>query len=65
MPYPISVVPRYLDEPLEHMLKRLKRKLKHDGRILEMRRKEYFIRPGELRRQKRRRKKFSDGRNIE
>ena len=60
----ISVEKRFADEDIDTMLKRFKRKLKHNGRIVEMRKKEYYVRPGELKRQKMRRKKTSDGAEL-
>lgn len=64
MAFPISVTKRFSEESIDSMLKRLKRKLKNDGRILEMRKKEYFIKPSELKRMKKRRKKTSDGETL-
>jgi small subunit ribosomal protein S21 len=56
-----SVLPRFPGEDVEQMLKRFKRKTKHSGLIVELRKREYFVRPGELKRQKMRRKKTSTG----
>ena len=61
----ITVTPRYQGEDIENMLRRLKRKVKQDNRLLDIKKHEYFIRPGELRRQKRRRSRYSDGTPIE
>ena len=61
----VSVLQRFKDEDIEMMLRRFKRKMKRSGLILEMRKKEFFVRPGELRRQKKRRRKTSDGETID
>jgi len=55
---------RYKNEPIEAMLSRFKRLLKNENIFIDMRKHDYFIRPGELRRQKRRRKKTISGEEI-
>jgi len=60
----ISVYPRYAEEPIDSMLFRLKKLMKEDNRILDMRKHDFYIKPGEKKRLKRRRKKTVDGNNI-
>jgi|TARA_Y100000310_G_C20445158_1_gene698028 ribosomal protein S21 len=52
------------NEGIESMLKRFKRVLKDEGRFIEMRKQDFFVKPSELKRKKRRRKKFVDGTDI-
>ena len=47
----IQVTPRK-GEPIDAAIKRLKRKVLRDGLLKEVRGREYFVRPGEKRRQK-------------
>ncbi len=54
----------YENETLDHALRRLKRKLKMDNMIPILRKNESFISPSEEKRMKKRRKKFSDGRQF-
>jgi ribosomal protein S21 len=60
----ISVLRRYEDEPIDYMLARLKRKMKYNNAIIEMRKKDFYMKPSEERKLKRRRKKTSDGMEI-
>jgi ribosomal protein S21 len=50
---------------LERALRELKRKLKKDGFYKEIRRREYFISPSEERKLKKRRRKSTDGEDLE
>lgn len=59
----ISVYPRE-GEDIDSVLKRFKRKLKDDGMIIELRRREYFMKPSEIKKMKRRRKKTIDGEKL-
>jgi len=52
-------------EDKEYALRRFKQKLKRDDRFVEMRRHDYFIKPSAKKRLKRRRKKLSDGRDMQ
>ena len=61
----ITVTPRYSGEDIENMLRRLKRKVKQDNRLLDIKKHEFFIRPGEIKRQKQRRSRYADGTPIE
>jgi len=61
----VSVIPRdNSSQSLERALRDLKRKLKKDDFYKEMRRREYFISPSELKKLKKRRKKTTDGGDL-
>ena len=61
----VSVIPRdNSSQSLERALRELKRKLKKDDFYKEMRRREYFISPSELKKLKKRRKKTTDGGDL-
>lgn len=61
----VSVIPRdNSSQSLERALRELKRKLKKDDFYKEMRRREYFISPSELKKLKKRRKKTIDGGDL-
>lgn len=51
-------------ENIENLLRRFKKKLKYEGRFLEMRKKDFYIKKSERLRKRRRRKKLSDGTSI-
>jgi len=51
-------------EDVENLLRRFKRKLKKEDRIIEIRKWDYYQKPSDKKRAKRRRKKFSDGRDF-
>jgi len=51
-------------EDVENLLRRFKRKLKKEDRIMEIRKWDYFEKPSDKKRAKRRRRKFSDGRDF-
>ena len=61
MAFPLSVTKRFQDETVDQMLKRLKRKMKHDNRIIEMRKHEYYEKPSVKKRRKRRNGMRSSG----
>lgn len=52
-------------ENIEVLLRRFKRLLKKDGRIMEIRKWDYYVKPSEKKKLKKRRKKFTDGSNIQ
>ena len=61
----VSVIPRdNSSQSLERALRELKRKLKKDDFYKEMRRREYFVSPSELKKLKKRRKKTIDGGDL-
>ena len=61
----VSVIPRdNSPQSLERALRELKRKLKKDDFYKEMRRREYFVSPSELKKLKKRRKKTIDGGDL-
>ena len=61
----VSVIPRdNSSHSLERALRELKRKLKKDDFYKEMRRREYFVSPSELKKLKKRRKKTIDGGDL-
>ena len=61
----VSVIPRdNSSQSLERALRELKRKLKKDDFYKEMRRREYFISPSELKKLKKGRKKTTDGGDL-
>ena len=61
----VSVIPRDNSaQSLERALRELKRKLKKDDFYKEMRRREYFVSPSELKKLKKRRKKTIDGGDL-
>ena len=61
----VSVIPRdNSPQSLERALRELKRKLKKDDFYKEMRKREYFISPSELKKLKKRRKKATDGGDL-
>ena len=61
----VSVIPRdNSPQSLERALRELKRKLKKDDFYKEMRKREYFISPSELKKLKKRRKKTTDGGDL-
>ena len=60
----VSVELRNQDD-LEHALRLLKRKLKREGFFLEMRKREYFRKPSEIKKSKRRRRKAIDGTELQ
>ena len=61
----VSVIPRdNSSQSLERALRELKRKLKKDDFYKEMRRREYFISPSELKKLKKRRKNTTDGGDL-
>jgi len=64
MSKPHISVKAYRGEKVESLYRRFKRKLKHENFILEIRKSDYFIKPSEKRRQKKRRRKFTDGTTI-
>jgi len=51
-------------EDLEHALRLLKRKLKRDGFFLELRNREYYKKPSEIKKAKKRRRKVIDGTEL-
>ena len=58
----VSVIPRDSSpQSLERALRELKRKLKKDDFYKEMRKREYFVSPSELKKLKKRRKKTTFG----
>ena len=59
----VSVELRNPDD-LEHALRSLKRKLKREGFFVEMRKREYFRKPSEIKKAKRRRRKAIDGTEL-
>ena len=59
----VSVELRNKDD-LEHALRLLKRKLKREGFFVEMRKREYFRKPSEIKKSKRRRSKTIDGTEL-
>ena len=56
----VSVELRSPDD-LEHALRLLKRKLKRDGFYVEMRKREFYKKPSEIKKAKKRRRKSIDG----
>ena len=61
----VSVIPRdNSSQSLERALRELKRKLKRDDFYKELRRREYFVSPSELKKLKKRRKKATDGGDL-
>ena len=61
----VSVIPRdNSSQSLERALRELKRKLKKDDFYKELRRREYFVSPSELKKLKKRRKKATDGGDL-
>ena len=61
----VSVIPRdNSSQSLERALRELKRKLKKDDFYKEIRRREYFVSPSELKKLKKRRKKTIDGGDL-
>lgn len=61
----VSVIPRdNSSQSLERALRELKRKLKKDDFYKELRRREYFVSPSELKKLKKRRKKTIDGGDL-
>lgn len=61
----VSVVPRdNTPQSLERALKELKRKLKKDDFYKEMRKREFFVKPSELKKLKKRRKKTTEGNDL-
>lgn len=60
----IVVRKRFEDESIESMLKRLKRSMKSADRFNELKKREFYVRPGELKRQKKRRRKSVTGENL-
>ena len=59
----VSVELRNPDD-LEHALRLLKRKLKREGFFLELRKREYFRKPSEIKKSKKRRRKAIDGTEL-
>ena len=59
----VSVELRNQDD-LEHALRLLKRKLKREGFFLELRRREYYQKPSEIKKSKKRRRKAIDGTEL-
>ena len=51
-------------DDLEKALRLLKRKLKREGFFLELRRREYYQKPSEIRKSKKRRRKAIDGTEL-
>ena len=49
------------NDDLEYALKLLKRKLKRDGFYVEMRKREFYKKPSEIKKAKKRRRKSIDG----
>lgn len=60
----ICVVARK-DEPFENMMKRFKRKLKRNRVMVELRDREFYIQPSEVRRKKRRLSKLRMQRHMQ
>lgn len=52
------------NEDVESLLRRFKKKLKRDNRFLEIRKHDHFVSASEKKREKKRRRKLSDGRDI-
>lgn len=52
-------------DSLDKMLRRLKRKMKYDNVIHELKKREYYMKPSEKRKLKKRRKKTIDGELLE
>ena len=59
----VSVEVRSPDQ-LEYALKLLKRKLKKENLYVELRRKEFYQKPSEIKKAKQRRRKTSDGDDL-
>ena len=59
----VSVEVKNQDD-LEVCLRLLKRKLKREGFFLEMRKREFYRKPSELKKLKKRRRKLSDGTEL-
>jgi|ETNvirnome_2_300_1030623.scaffolds.fasta_scaffold75309_2 small subunit ribosomal protein S21 len=53
------------NESIENLLRRFKRNLKRENRFVEIRKHDFFVKPSEKRRLKKRRKKLTDGTDIE
>ena len=51
-------------DDLEKALRLLKRKLKREGFFVEMRKREFYRKPSELKKLKKRRRKLSDGTEL-
>ena len=64
MPKANVTVTAHKGEKVESLYKRFKRKIKRENLILEIKKRDFFVKPSEIRRQKKRRKKYSDGTPI-